>query len=84
MSIRAMEDGILYRPTEKIPKHSKVDSTFTNLFSCIICKGLAIANNPDVQQCCSGVVGYRQCLGGWLDENPTCPNVMEKYPCGIS
>ena len=41
-----------------------------NLFSCIICKELAVANNP---QCCSGVVVCRQCIEGWIEHSPTCP-----------
>ena len=55
-------------------KRSKVDSTSVlGLFSCIICKDLALANDPLVPQCCSGIVACKECLVGWIEQNPTCP-----------
>ena len=55
-------------------KRRKVDSaSMLNLFSCIICKELALNKDPLVPQCCSGVVACKLCLEGWIQQSPTCP-----------
>ena len=50
-------------------------TTIADIFTCIICKELAVEEkNPIMPSCCSSLLCCKQCLEQWLDTSGGCPH----------